>query len=146
MGYIPDSINGVNIEDLATNFQSCLDTKGTLYNTRISAGLKYSNSDLLRLELIVYFLNYDAVYKIGLDCIYDETPFPGVVQNTYSDSPIAAAGNLQSLINFAVTFCHDCITSNSGTATITTTTNTKQLVAENGTTQIVLENGSPIIL
>ena len=143
MGYIPTSINTVAFATLLSSYRTCLDTKGTVYHNRLVGGMKHSNSDLLKLELIIYLLNNSS--SIGLDCIFDEVVFPGMIQATFSATAPSPAGHLQSFVNFASTFCKDCITSTLVPATVAAAT-TYRLFAEDGVTEITLENGGNINL
>ena len=143
MGYIPTSINTVAFATLLTSYRSCLDTKGTVYHNRLVGGMKYSNSDLLKLELITYLLKNSS--NIGLDCIFDEVVFPGMIQSTFSATAPSPAGHLQSFVNFASTFCKDCITSTLVPVPAAAAT-TYRLFAEDGVTEITLENGGNINL
>jgi len=143
MGYIPNSINNTPFTTLLSSYKTCLDTKGTVYHNRLVGGMKYSNSDLLKLELIIYLLGNRS--DIGLDCIFDETAFPGMVQLDFSETTLTSAGHLQSFVNFASRFCKDCITSTLVPATTAAAT-TYRLFAEDGVTEITLENGGNINL
>jgi hypothetical protein len=105
--------------------------------------MKHNNSDLLKLELIISLLNNSS--NIGLDCIFDEVVFPGMIQSTFSATTITAAGHLQSFVDFASRFCKDCITSTPIPAPVAAAT-TNRLFAENGVTEITLENGGNINL
>lgn len=145
MGYIPDSIDGTSFPTLLTSFRDCLDVKGTLYYNRIAGGMKYDNSDLLKLELVVYLLNFNTVSEKGLDCIFDEQPFPGLSQLDLSATAFTSTGYLQSFVNFAKGFCKDCITSTPSAAT-STAAPTYYLFAEDGVTEITLESGGHINL
>ena len=148
MGYIPTSVNTEDFFDLVDSYKSCLDTKGTIYYNRIAGGMKYSNSDLLRLELIISLLNFTAKGKgnvVGLDCIYDEVIFPGVVQDDFSETALPATGHLQSFLNFANIFCKDCITSTPVGAIGPGENLTSHLFSETGI-EITLQSGAPIIL
>ena len=143
MGYIPDSIDTVAFGTLLDSYKSCLDTKGTIYHNKLVGGMKNSNSDLLKLELITYLLKYSS--KVGLDCIFDEVVFPGMIQADLSATAPSPAGHLQSFVNFASTFCKDCITSTLVPAPVAAAT-TYRLLAEDGVTEITLENGGDINL
>ena len=143
MGYIPTSINTVAFGTLLTSYRSCLDTKGTLYHNRLVGGMKYSNSDLLKLELITYLLKNSS--NVGLDCIFDEAVFPGMIQSNFSATALTPTGHLQSFVDFASRFCKDCITSNRAAAVVAAAT-TYRLFAEDGVTEITLENGGNINL
>jgi hypothetical protein len=143
MGYIPTSIDTVAFGTLLTSYRSCLDTKGTVYHNRLVGGMKHSNSDLLKLELVISLLNNSS--NIGLDCIFDEVVFPGMIQSTFSPTAITSAGHLQSFVDFASTFCKDCITSTLVPAPAAAVT-TYRLLAEDGVTEITLENGGDINL
>jgi hypothetical protein len=143
MGYIPDSINTIAFGTLLDSYKSCLDTKGTVYHNRIAGGMKYNNSDLLKLELITYLLKNAS--KAGLDCIFDETEFPGMIQLDFSATAITSTGHLQSFVDFASRFCKDCITSTLVPAPAAAVT-TYKLLAEDGVTEITLENGGDINL
>jgi hypothetical protein len=143
MGYIPTSIDTVAFGTLLDSYKSCLDTKGTVYHNRLVGGIKNSNSDLLKLELIIYLLNNSS--SIGLDCIFDEVVFPGMIQSTFSATAPSSAGHLQSFVDFASRFCKDCITSTLVPAPAAAAT-TYRLLAEDGVTEITLENGGDINL
>jgi hypothetical protein len=143
MGYIPTSIDTIAFGTLLDSYKSCLDTKGTVYHNRLVGGMKNSNSDLLKLELIIYLLNNSS--SVGLDCIFDETVFPGMIQSTFSATTLTSTGHLQSFVNFASTFCKDCITSTLVPAPAAAAT-TYRLLAEDGVTEITLENGGDINL
>ena len=143
MGYIPTSIDTIAFATLLTSYRSCLDTKGTVYNNKLSGGIKHSNSDLLKLELITYLLNNSS--SIGLDCIFDETVFPGMIQSNFSATALSPVGHLQSFVDFASRFCKDCITSTPPAATAAAAA-TYRLFAEDGVTEITLENSGNINL
>jgi hypothetical protein len=143
MGYIPTSINTVAFGTLLDSYKSCLDTKGTIYHNRLVGGMKHSNSDLLKLELITYLLKNSST--IGLDCIFDETEFPGMIQSNFSATALSPVGHLQSFVDFASRFCKDCITSTLVAAPAAAAT-TYRLFAEDGVTEITLENGGNINL
>jgi hypothetical protein len=143
MGYIPTSINTTAFGTLLDSYKSCLDTKGTVYHNRLVGGMKHSNSDLLKLELIISLLNNSS--NIGLDCIFDEAVFPGMIQSTFSATAPSPTGHLQSFVDFASRFCKDCITSTLVPAPAAAAT-TYRLLAEDGVTEITLENGGDINL
>ena len=145
MGHIPDSIDNKSFPILLESFRDCLDAKGTLYYNRIAGGMKYDNSDLLRLELVVYLLNFNITSEIGLDCIFDEQPFPGLSQLDFSATAFTSTGYLQSFVNFAKGFCKDCITS-APVAAAAAAAATYYLFAEDGVTELTLESGGHINL
>jgi hypothetical protein len=148
MGFTPDFVNGIGFNELVYTYKVCLDSKGTIYYNRIAGGMKYDNSDLLRLELIISLLKYtpfDKSGSVGLDCIYDEVVFPGLEQNNFSDTAPTTAGHLQSFLNFANIFCKDCITSTPVGAIGPGEDLTSHLFSQTGT-EITLQSGAPIIL
>lgn len=142
MGYIPTSIDTVAFGTLLDSYKSCLDTKGTVYHNRLVGGMKYSNSDLLKLELIIYLLNNSS--SIGLDCIFDEVVFPGMIQATFSTTAPTPTGHLQSFVNFASRFCKDCITSTPPDAVVPVTP-VSRVEGEDGSTIITMEDNSDIL-
>jgi len=147
MGFTPTRVNNIDFQDLVYSYKVCLDKKGTIYYNRIAGGMKYNNSDLLKLELIISLLNSSVDGKgkrVGLDCIYDEVVFPGLEQqNTSGD--LSPAGHLQSFLNFANIFCKDCITSTPVPAATPVASTASKLFSETGI-EITLESGGSIIL
>ena len=148
MGYTPTTVNRIDFRDLVYSYKVCLDSKGTIYYNRLAGGMKCSNSDLLRLELIISLLKYSQGGKggsIGLDCIYDEVVFPGMSQDDFSETTLTATGHLQSFLNFANKFCKDCITSTPVPPPAGAVSTAYKLFGETGT-EITLESGDSIIL
>ena len=147
MGYAPRDVNGISPSDLVDSYKVCLDSKGTVYYNRLAGGMKCSNSDLLRLELIISLLKTTESRRdfVGLDCIYDEVVFPGVTQTQNSEIAPAATGHLQSFLNFANIFCKDCITSTPVTPPAGAASTANRLFSETGI-EITLESGGSIIL
>lgn len=147
MGYLPNTINKVDFFELSDSYKTCLETQSTIYYNRIAGGMKYNNSDLLRLELIISFLDYTRAGEnhVGLDCIFDEAAFPGLDQQAYSSSAPTATGHLQTFINFANQFCKDCITSTPVAVAAVAASTANKLFSQTGT-EITLESGSSIIL
>jgi uroporphyrinogen-III synthase len=68
-----------------------------------------------------------------------------MIQSTFSATTLTSTGHLQSFVNFASTFCKDCITSTLVPAPAAAAT-TYRLLAEDGVTEITLENGGDINL
>lgn len=148
MGYAPHDVNGISPSALVDSYKVCLDSKGTIYYNRLAGGMKCSNSDLLRLELIISLLkttNNGKGDPVGLDCIYDEVVFPGVTQSQNSQIAPAATGHLQSFLNFANIFCKDCITSTPVTPPAGAASTAHKLFSETGI-EITLQSGASIIL
>ena len=148
MGYTPKTVNNTDFLDLVDSYKVCLDSKGTIYYNRLAGGMKCSNSDLLRLELIFSLLKTTTSGRggfVGLDCIYDEVVFPGVTQTQNSQIAPAATGHLQSFLNFANIFCKDCITSTPVTPPAGAASTANKLFSETGI-EITLQSGASIIL
>jgi hypothetical protein len=147
MGFTPRSVNNIDFPDLIDSYRNCLDKKGTIYYNRIAGGMKYNNSDLLKLELIISLLKYstdDKGKRAGLDCIFDEVVFPGAEQRNISGG-LSPTGHLQSFLNFANIFCKDCITSTPVPAATPVASTANRLFNETGI-EITLESGDSIIL
>lgn len=148
MGYTPRAVNNTDFSELVYSYKVCLDSKGTIYYNRLAGGMKCSNSDLLRLELIISLLKYSKGGKgggVGLDCIYDEVVFPGMSQSDFSNPAPPATGHFQSFLNFANIFCKDCITSTPVTPPAGAVSTAHKLFSETGI-EITLESGGSIIL
>lgn len=154
MAIPPDSINGKSPEQIVAELQLCLATKGTAYYKKIVGGMRCSNLDLLKLEMIIHLLSRkDFPYngkteELGNDCVYNYLDFPGqspIYANIGTD-PLNTNTYLQTFVDYASRFCKDCITSDLIPAPTPPPSTAGNLYGENGTTPITLENGGTIIL
>jgi hypothetical protein len=162
---IPASINGIPFEDFIASLESCLDSKGTAYYKKIVGGMRCSNIELVKLELIIYLLKrytkFPADEKANTPyeeyeastCMYNGTQFPGMVYtgqnfsgNEVEISILSSETYLQTFVKYASKFCKDCITSDPVPAPVVPASTAGNLYGENGTTPITLENGGTIIL
>lgn len=149
----PDSINGKSPEQIVAELQLCLATKGTAYYKKIVGGMRCSNLDLLKLEMIIHLLsrkdfsNGGKTKELGNDCVYNYLDFPG-------QSPIYANGGidplntntyLQTFVDYASRFCKDCIETAAPQIAVAPTP-PKYIYGEDGVTEITLESGGHIIL
>jgi len=143
MGYVPSTINGQAFAELVSDLQACMASKGTSYYNKISGGVKCSNLELSKLDLIIYLLNkYDN--RASLDCIFSGQPMPGVIYGT-TTTPTDTTTYLNVFVDHALRFCKDCIVSDPPAAVVPPAA-TYYLYAENGTTEITLESGGHINL
>lgn len=168
---IPVSINGIPFQEYISNLESCLESKGGTYYKKIVGGMRCSNIELVKLELIIYLLKrytrfygkgketvVDQVYQ-GLPCMYNGTQFSGMVYGTrwlngtpkdwetYGfTTPLSSETYLQTFVNYASEFCKDCIVSNPVVAAAVPASTAGNLYGEDGTTPITLETGGTIKL
>ena len=150
----PNSINGKSPAQIVEDLQLCLATKGTAYYKKIVGGMRCSNLDLLKLEMIIHLLSREdfptgrGTTELGNDCVYNYLDFPGqspIYINQGTD-PLNTNTYLQTFVDYASRFCKDCITSDPIPAPAPPASTAGNLFGENGTTPITKENGGTIIL
>jgi hypothetical protein len=153
MAIPPDSINGKSPEQIVAELQLCLATKGTAYYKKIVGGMRCSNLDLLKLEMIIHLLSReDFAYngeteELGNDCVYNYLDFPGQspIYSNEGIDPLNTNTYLQTFVDYASRFCKDCIES-AAPAVVVPPPATNYVFGEDGTTEITLEGGGHIIL
>lgn len=142
MGYVPSHINNQTFDSIVDDLKACLATKGTLYYNKIVGGVKCSNMELVKLELVIYLLERRDNAS-SLDCIFSGAAMPGI---SYSETPVPTGTQtyIQTFVNHFSKFCKDCITSNP-TATPIPGESGDFLLLED-LTPILLENSQKINL
>jgi len=168
---IPVQVNGMDYVDYIASLETCLETKGNAYYKKISGGMRCSNIELVKLELIIYLLKRYSSYnenshKISLQfggstCLYNGSEINGV---TYGQIGFKVKGKgevqliglpslifgtetyLKTFILYASEFCKECIISNPIPAAAVPASTAGNLYGEDGTTPITLETGGSIKL
>ena len=158
---IPATVNGMLYPDFIASLENCLESKGTIYYNKLAAGVKCSNIELVKLELVLYLLKQYSTFTIsggkfvlnfaGGQCVYNGSPVQGVSygqQLLRSEKPagyetqlFGSETYLATFIAYAADFCKDCIVSTPITTTTPISTTTGKALAEDGVTLIYLEDG-----
>ena len=142
MGYVPSHINNATFDSVVDDLKLCLATKGTLYYNKIVGGVKCSNLELAKLELVIYLLERrDATSS--LDCIFSGADMPGV---SYSETvePVNLNKYIQTFVNYFTKFCKECITSNTTGTPVTNETGNFLLLED--LSNLLLEDNQKINL
>lgn len=145
MGYLPNKINGQSLDSFIDSIELCYATKGTSYYNKISGGVRCSNLELLKLDLIVYLLNRYEKAGGSLDCIYSGQTMTGIIYSNPITTPADTTTHLQVYVDHVSRFCKDCIISDAPAAVVPPAA-TNYLYGEDGITEITLETGGHINL
>jgi hypothetical protein len=142
---IPSLINGKTLTQHLLIIQECLATKGTGYLNKILGGVRCSNLELSKLELIFHLLSQsNTTSGRGLECIFTLEEGAGFKYGATTSTPTPATTHLETFITFASQFCKDCIVTEDPTPAVPPAT-TYYLMSESGV-ELTLENGGHINL
>lgn len=136
----------IGFENIVTDLQDCIASKGTIFLNKVKGGVKCSTIELSKLQLIYYlFQKYNSTTGDALECVFNGKSIEGYnFHDSINFTPLNTNTYLKTFLNFIKKSCRDCIITSPPDAVVPVTP-VRRVEGEDGSTIITMEDNSDIL-